>query len=153
MITVSFLPAPTNHPNGKLWLDAAQDNLVHTAITKVLVDTVSTGYTDGIEDAISSRILPGVAGLYQISAQLCLGNCIDNKDYELFIKITGTIKYEKLHTLTSGGDNRISIGCSFPFWFGDSDYAELFVRSMAGVDTVDLVPLERDTFLAVTRIK
>ena len=143
-------PHLASRPNGKLWLDNAQNDLVHAAVTRVNLNAVSADFTDGIENIINHRITPVVPGLYQISAQACFVNCVSNKDYEIFIRINGFTRYETLVPLNSAGD-RISIACSFPYYLND-DYVELFVRSMAGVDTVDLANFEQDTFLAVTRL-
>lgn len=141
-----------NRPSGKLYLGTNQVDLVSEAWTKVLLDTISSGFADAIEDTVNHRITPGVAGYYRIKGQVCFLNTVADKDYQAELKLDGSIN-QAIDIDHASLGKTIMVACSTLVYLSASSYVELWAMQASGVNTVDLSGLEHLTFLTVQRAR
>ncbi len=138
-------------PSGGMYRGSDQYDLVNNVITQVQLQNIHTGFEDGIEDTGNYRIFPGVAGLYIITAQVCFLQILADKKYEVLVRISGSTK------ANSYGQSSLASNLSVPTcclrWLSNSDYVELFVRSLQGDNDADVTGGEGKTFLFVQRFR
>lgn len=140
-----------NHkPTGRLFCTTGQLNLVHATPTKVLLDTLDADFTDGIEDAVNSKITPGIAGYYHIIGQVYFESMVADKAYGSIIYIDGVAKR---WSVKDGGISAIrnSVLVMDYFKLSATNYIELWAISYAGDDTVDISGGSHRTWLSVQR--
>ena len=77
------MPPPTQAPSGRIYRATPQNNINTGVQTTILLDTIDPLFTDGIEDVINHRILPGVAGWYLFFASMCWESVVDQMRYGL----------------------------------------------------------------------
>lgn len=146
-------PAPVyQKPSGNLYLSANQLNLVDGTWTWVELDTIKTGFADGIEDTTNYIITPAYAGWYDIKAQVYFMNVIADKRYYASIYLNGVTE-KVTATKQASIAEYLSIGCSNHIKMSATDYIKLKARSNAGVDTVDILAGEQYTFLSIQRVR
>jgi len=145
-------PAAHQRPSGRLYLDNNQLNLVDGVKTLVELDTISAGFTDGIEDTAGHRITPGQAGYYHIIGSAMFANAVADRGYVVYIRRSGGVSLAQNNSW-SGGGGYFSAVTACLAKLTATDYIELCVRSDAGVDTVDLLGKIYATFLSVQRVR
>jgi len=145
-------PPAFQRPSGKLYLGNPQNDLVDSAVTRVLIDTIPAEYTDGIENGGSSWIIPVVAGYYSIVGQVMFNNVIADKGYESVIKVNTVIVCRNF-VHASLVLNVAALVCLPCHYVGAGERIDLFATSYAGVNTVDISSGETLTFLAVQRVR
>ena len=145
-------PAAHQKPSGRMYRAAPQDNIVSGAWTLVGLDAISAGFTDGIEDVVTRRITPGVAGFYIVTGQVCFDDVVADRLYEVGLKINGAtfIAVAMLHAAIA---DYLSVNCTDLLYLSATDYVELMARHVAGVDTVDIWRGTYNTFLCVQRVR
>lgn len=139
-------------PSGFLYLDNPQNNLVDMALTVVELDTIQANFTDGIEDVVNHRILPGVAGFYLIYGTVVFVNVVANKRYDLMLYLNGAVM-PSFNSCQSSLADTISQTALTIRYLSNTDYMDLRVRSRAGVDTVDIWEGVGYTYLIVHRLR
>ena len=145
-------PVANQRPNGKLYLDTVQLNLVHGAETLVLLDTIPASFVDGIENTVTHRITPGVAGWYSIVGHISFSQPVANTCYVCTVKVSGVIVCISYIHAALAYD--VSPNCVLPcHYLTNTDFVELYATSRSGGNTVDIFDLEPKTFLAVQRVR
>jgi len=152
-MTTRITPAPAyQRPSGKLYLGSDQLNLVHDTATLVELDTIASGFTDGIEDTANHKITPGVAGFYLITAQVRFMNLVAEKTYKAGIVVNAASYY--CHNITwAGGGVYLTMPLAALVKLTATDYVRLFAESESGDDTVDIGGSQWATFLSVQRVR
>ena len=145
-------PAAHQKPSGGMWLGTDQLNLVHGVATLVELDSLRTGFADGIENLATHRITPGVAGFYSITAQVTFLNLIADKTYQAIIRINGAT-YLCTNSNHAAITEPLSVPASVLVKLTATDYIELMARSWSGDNTVDVHKNYYFTFLLVQRIR
>ena len=146
-------PAPAyQKPSGKLYLSVSQLNLVNNTLTLVELNSIYTGFTDGIEDTTLHRITPGCAGFYFINGQATFMNVVAAKNYEAAIRVSG-VSWVSFCYGWAGGGTLFSVPVSSLVKLSATDYIELWVRSQSGDNTVDLSGVRYRTYLSVQRVR
>jgi len=152
-MTTRIIQAPAyQKPSGKMYLGSNQLNLVNGAITLVELDTVGTGFTDGIEDTANHKITPGYAGFYIIIGMVTFMNLVIDRSYDAGVLITGAAYLPFVHDF-SGRDDYYTVPVSCLVKLNATDYIELYARSMSGDNTVDILAGEAYTFLSIQRVR
>lgn len=128
----------------RAYLSANQENLVHDTWTKVLLDAES--YDIG-NDFASYKFVAPVAGYYFIHGALLLTNVISGKPYDLAIYKNGVVIIT--YSVSSPTTASFCLSISDIQNLAQNDYIELFVRSKANADTVDIFGTEMHTFLTI----
>ena len=145
-------PPSVLSPHGQLCLGTIQENLVSGATVKVLLDTIETGFTDGIEDTVNNRITPAVLGLYQVTAQIYYMGVVANKRYGLRVK--SSVDLWVIDGLVHSGEaQNLAVLVSRTMYLSDVEYLELYAQHFAGVDTISINSDSEYTFLSVVRVK
>lgn len=152
MANIQSVKSASGIPAGSLYLNTQQSDLVNGAETKVELDTITSGFTDTIEDIVNSKITPAVAGLYMVIGGLTFFNQIVDKDYELLIYVSGSLRARNFgHVILVSSIFPVYI--AKPLWLTKTDYVELFALSDAGENTVDIYPGKYNTFLELYRVR
>jgi len=145
-------PAAHQKPSGGMYLSVEQSNLIHNTWTFVELDAISAGFTDGIEDVVNHKLTPGAAGFYIVIAQVCLLNLIADKNYRVTIRISDATSVADSYAHAST-EEYLTIACAALLYLSATDYVQMGVVSMAGVNTVDVLGNPRYTFLSVQRVR
>jgi len=154
MNTQIIRPPARQRPSGYLYLNSVQTNLVDGTPEIVELDTVTSDFFDGIENILTHRITPGIAGYYSIVGNVRFEQLVGDKCYKAEIKVSGNTKDETIIYVGTGGVGK-SIGarCVIPtLHFSATDYVELWATSFADVNTVD-ISSAINTFLSVQRVR
>ena len=152
-MTTEIIPAPAKlRPSGKLYLSSDQLNLVHNTWTLVELDTISAGFTDGIEDTTNHRITPGVAAFYDVKGKVCLTNVIADRSYYAAVRINGS-DWKDVDYAQAAIAELLTLRSTSHLYLSATDYLELMVISLAGVNTVDVYAGESRTCLSVQRVR
>ena len=152
MHTQIIRPPAFQKPSGKLVLSSNQNNLVDGVLTLAELDTIPSGYTDGIEDVANYKITPGMAGYYLIAASVYLSSVVADKMYVAYIYKSGSgIAGNILHS-------KLAEPLIFPMlvpcqYLSATDYLQLWVKSESGDNTVDISAIQEYTYLSVQRIR
>lgn len=145
-------PPCWEQPSGKLYLNTNQLDLVNNIWTVVELNSLTAGFTDGIEDPTNHRITPGVAGFYDVKGQMWFMNVIADKRY--LVKI---LKNAATNVVTGCLQASIAeylcVACAAHVYLSATDYLELMAQSRAGVDTVDILAGVEFTHLSVQRVR
>lgn len=139
-------------PSGKLYRGATQTNLVDGDITLVELDTIASDFTDGIEDTTNHKITPGYAGFYLVMGTVTFKSLIADRKYDAAIKLNGSTWICFIYGWASGEDYFVVPVLAY-VRLTATDYIELYARSCAGVDTVDIHYGPIYTFLSVQRVR
>jgi len=146
-------PPAFQRPNGYLYLDAFQNNIVNTTATKVALNVIHALFTDGIENIATYRITPGRPGFYQVNAQAVFINLIADKAYGIEVRlnsmtpIISTMKHASFVY-------QLDVNVSCVVYLTAIQWLDLWVWHNAGVDTVDIAGTDqRITFLNVQRVR
>ena len=134
-----------------MYLSANQLNLVSGVITVVEVDTIPAEYVDGIENEVTYRITPEVAGFYSVDGVITLANVIATKDYTGYLYISNVARdiNEQHSAINLPVTMKLFMNSVY---FSITDYVDLRVKSGAGVDTVD-ISAGYKTSLTVQRVR
>jgi len=152
-MSIKITPAPAHQrPSGKLYLSTDQLNLVNNTWTKVALDTIAAGFSDGIEDTVNNRITPGYAGFYDLKGLVTFVNIVAARNYRAAIKISNTTWHSVKYSWAGGG-TYLGVPVGDLVKLTATDYVELLVMSQSGDNTVDIASLERLTFLSVQRVR
>lgn len=152
MTTIIIPSRAKQRPSGKLYLSATQSNLVDGVITVVELNTVVTGFTDGIEDTVNHKITPGHAGFYHITGMVTFLNPVAARSYYAAI-ILNNDDYRCFHISWAGGGTYFSVPVAALVKLTVTDYIQLWARSDSGDNTVDIQPGVHLTFLSVQRVR
>ena len=144
--------AAHQRPSGKLYLVNDQLNLVDNTWTKVALDTIAPGFTDGIEDTVNNRITPGHPGFYNIKGLVTFIHTVANCNYRARIRISNTNSYSIKYSWT-GSIIRLGVPVGDLIKLTAADYVELWALSNSGDNTVDIEPGVHYTFLSVQRVR
>jgi len=147
---------PAQTPNGRLYLENSQQNVQDGLFVKILFDSISAGFTDGIEDVVNHRIFPGVAGWYQVNAYLLLESLIDACRYAIHVTRSGILvahaEYLSPKTGTSTAYH-ISLGVSDVIKLTALQYLEVGIHHLDATEIVDVLGEETGSFLSVQRVR
>ena len=138
-------------PSGGLYLDGAQLNIVNTTWTKVLLNTVKSGFVDGVEDTGASKITPSIAGMYLIHGLVFWTTVADNKQYSVAIRVDNIEKHSVALVGGSGQSLSIPIVCMVPLT--NTHYVELWVYHNDGSSNPDITGSAVLVFLEVHRLR
>ncbi len=137
-------------PSGRLHRTGTQSDIAQSTLTKVLLATISTGFTDAIEDTGNNRILPGVAGYYMVFGSVHWINTADAKTYTSMIYLNGAnIRQNLEHTGTA---DSIVTRVSGLVKLTNTDYLELWAYTNDG-GLPDIQAGSVDTFLSLHRVR
>jgi len=139
-------------PSGNMYLSVNQLNIVHGTWTRVLLNAITSGFTDGIEDTTNHKITPGVAGYYAVFGNLTFTEVVATKDYYAGLKFNGTT-FVRVSAVHSSVPYFVAILVYGHFYLTDTDYIELYCFHRAGVNTVDIVGSADNTFMSVQRVR
>ena len=145
-------PPAFQRPSGFLFLEAQQDNLVDGVETLVILTGIPIAFTDGIEDTVNHRIITGIAGFYAIAGQVEFTEVVADKDYIVIFKLNAVVLKEAYVHSSLAANITASFSCPV-MWVDAVEHLELFAISNAGVDTVDITHLGRNTFLTAQRVR
>lgn len=138
-------------PSGSLYLNNNQLNLVSGSGTLVLLDAIASGFSDGIENVVTHRIYPGVAGLYLIDAGIMFTSVVALKPYRMIVtKNDSTWIGVYGH---SGLVYNMSLTLSKLISLAAPDYIDMWAYSYADVDTVGISKYKDATFLTIQRVR
>jgi len=152
-MTTKITPAPAyQRPSGKLYLLANQLNLVSGVWTLVELDTITTGFTDGIEDTTNHRITPSQAGFYDVKGRVTFDNTVADTLYYAAVRLNGSA-YKSCERAQASVAGPLSVSCHALLYLSATDFLELMGISLAGVNTVDIQEYERYTFLSLQRVR
>ena len=152
-MTTRIIQAPAyQKPSGKLYLSAEQFNLANGIWTKVELDAIAAGFTDGIEDTTNHRIKPGFAGWYNIIGLVMFHNPVAAARYYTRIWANGTTALAQNYSWCGGGD-LFSVPVDTLVKLTATDYIELWAESHSGDDTVDIWYSCENTFLSIQRVR
>ena len=151
MNTQIIRPPAFQRPSGKLYLASAQLDLINTVPTLVLFDSIGAGYKDGIENTVTHRITPGVAGFYSMKSNLLLSAVLLDKYFTEEIRISGVNRGQVTVQTTFNG--LISIPDFTDYYLTADDYVELWITSQNGNHEVDIVAGVEVSFLSVQRVR
>lgn len=87
-ITTPPLAVP-NQPRGKLSLSANQSIAFGGGAVILQLNKIGANFSDGIEDTVNYRILPGVAGWYLFTASIIWESGQANTKYDLIVTKSG----------------------------------------------------------------
>ena len=148
------LPPAYQRPSGGLWRSGDQLNLVDGTPTLVLLNTVLSSFSDGIENVGTNRITPGVPGYYSILAQVNYKDTtvVADKTYTAEIWINGVMNRTKWSHSSSAGSLSVTCYKASTLIALATDYIQLYATSNAGVDTVDIYG-NPGTLLEVQRVR
>ena len=123
-------------PAGGLYLGSWQRDLPSGVATIIQLDTVMTGFVDGIEDVGNYWITPGVAGIYHIHGQVQLVACVANASYLLRLWANGATEWlATMLVRPTPGEMVIDFDILKPM--NATDYIQLVVYHNDGVGNVD----------------
>ena len=151
MNTQIIRPPAFQRPSGKLYLANAQLDLINTVPTLVIFDAIGSGYKDGIENTVTHRITPGVAGFYSMKSIVLLSAVLIDKYFTTEIRISGVSRGQM--TVQTCFNGLISIPTLTDFYFTAADFVELWVTSQNGNHEVDIVAGVESSFLSVQRVR
>lgn len=147
---------PAQIPTGRIYLEATQHNVPDGSFQKILFDTISAGFTDGIEDIVNHRILPGVAGFYSVFASLELEGLIDQKMYNIHLTKNGFLQAHVHHVspMTGGGTaNHLTLHVSSVIYMTAISYFEVGLYHNDATHNVDVLGETTGSYLAVQRVR
>ena len=137
-------------PAGRLSLGIKQNNLPTGVWTKVELDVIGTGFTDGIEDTDNHRITPGVEGLYLIIFQL---HSTPAAPVDTSVAVYKNGAFEILRRDTVSYSSSTHIDGSDVVYLDDDDYIELYAKLSVVGDSGDIINGNHQTYLVVQRIQ
>lgn len=148
----SILSAPSSilKPSGGLYLNTLQVGIPNWTETLVLLDTIMTGFEDGIEDTGNRKITPGVAGLYLISARIAYRQLTAGNNYaQMIVYVNGTTKisYPYKQIADGASTSNLSIYDSVLWWLNSTDYLTLVAIHDCGNADPDVMPGIEFTYL------
>jgi len=139
--------------SGGMFLDPEMLNITSGVITKILFDDIIPGYTDGIEDTVNNRLVPGVPGSYLICGQISYTEIVPTKNYELKLQENGVIIHQMYeHSSIILGELTLCFAKIIIVNL-DTDFYELYARQNTGVDTIDIENGIHYTYLMMQRIR
>src|SRR4030042_374700 len=131
----SYKSAPNTIIRVRAYLAADKTNLVDAAWTKVLLDTET--YDDGNDfDATNSKFVVPVAGFYLIIGKVTFENVVADKAYTAAIYQNSSVRADTI-IIPSASGYAAAITIDIRELAAD-DTIELYARSDAGVNTVDI---------------
>ncbi len=146
---------PTQAPNGKMYLTANQQNLVHGGYRKILLNAIHADFVDAIENTLNNRITPGVAGFYYVGASITWESCPVNFSYKMAVlKYPGAdavVFGSNVSVREAGVEGQFCICSSDIVYFALNDYVELHANNGSLTDTADV--LAYATHLTVQRVR
>ena len=152
-----ILPPAYQRPSGMLLLGADQLNILAGGVDVTIeIDTIPAAFTDGIENAGTYRITPGVAGFYCIVANIRFFNVINDKAYSANIFLDGARIATNLMHASDPAITSINSVCVLPCQYLSAiNFLELVANCYAGANTVDILGdvASQSTFLAVQRVR
>ena len=147
---------PAQAPSGRICLAVPQQNIPDGFFVKILFDTITPGFTDGIEDLVNHRILPGVAGWYQFNAALLIESLIDGCRYCIDVTRNGTVishgAFLSPITMTSSG-HHITLSISDVCYLTAFQYLEVGIDHEDVTEIVDVLGVTTGCFLSVQRVR
>lgn len=137
-------------PRAKMYLNAAQTNLVKATWTKVLLETDEYD-SDTITDTVNNRITPGVAGYY-----LIIGNLTWSGGFAAAERLSAAIYMNGTAIATNqgnaGGTTYQTNHVSTVIYMDSNDYVELYGRAGTAGNTADIDAGAPNTYLIVHRM-
>lgn len=143
-------PPPTIlKPSGCLFLGQNQNNLPIDVWTDVELNTISSGFTDGIEDTVNHKITPGVAGLFLLIGRISFVEIIGDYEYGCAIELNGggTLIENWGH---SSLEADLNVCCTMIHWLTNTDYIKLQAYNGGNAATVDV---KQVSGLSVARLR
>lgn len=152
---ISISPPPAGiilKPSGRAYQGTAIVDTITGQWTRVDLDAISAGFTDGIENLLTNRIIPGVAGLYRIHGSVYFStSMVADMDFYAAIDISGVYSAQvHIHSAKIGN---LVIPVSLLIWLTAVNYVELYGRQDSGANLIKISPLENACFLEVQRIR
>lgn len=139
-------------PSGRMYLSSNMNNLTDSTWTLILLDAISSGFIDGIEDTSNHKITPGAAGLYAVFTTLTFRNAITDSSYHVGVYKNGST-WLGINTVHSSGGNLLAAVSSDLIWLTATDYIELWAYAQVGASTVDVEGTESRTYMAIQRVR
>lgn len=130
----------------KAYLNIPQPNIPHATGTKVLLDAVSFD-VGGNFDLVNHRFIAPADGYYQVNGAVRYGSVTVDKRYYVMLSKNGSSQAQSIgHSAETGN---VAPSVSDIIYLEKNQYVELFVYHTGGVDAVDLVEADQNTFLSV----
>ncbi len=149
---ISSPPPAILKPVGKLYLSSTIYSLSGSNLHQVTLNTKQAGFDDNIEDIGNNRILPGVAGLYLIIAQISWADTVDPREYELLLKLNGSSYIGRVRSQASTDDELVlTLSTIWPLI--ETDYVNLFARHFDTTNVADILGGDAYTFLTMLRLR
>ena len=139
-------------PAGGLYLVSDQLNIPNVTATLVELDNEIPDFGDGIENKVTHRITPAVAGFYMIIGQLTYSSVVADHNYMATIRRDGSAELAKSIIHAASADD-LAVVTGTIAYLSDSNYIELVAYHSAGVDTVDIESAAGVTFLTLERLR
>ena len=139
-------------PAGGLYLVSDQLNIVNVTATLVELDNEIPDFEDGIENKVTHRITPAVAGFYMITGQLKYSSVVADHNYMAMIRRDGAVELAKSIIHAASAED-LAVVTGTIAYLSDSNYIELVAYHSAGVDTVDIESGAGVTFLTLERLR
>ena len=145
-------PPCFQRPSGFLYRSIYQEDLIRNTLTLVELNTIPAEYTDGIENIVTHRIIPGINGFYNISGQVTFFGC--GPDSQCSVRILRNAVEIHRNTLQIGAGIQIAPQCNLPCqYLLSTDFLELWAVVYGTLDTVDIMDGIAHTFLTVQRVR
>jgi len=147
---------PAQTPSGRIYLETTQEDIADGLFVKILFDSISAGFTDGIEDLVNHRIFPAVAGWYQVNAYLELETLIDTKKYSIHLTRSGIlVAHGEYMSPVTGASSayHISLGISDVVKLTALQYLEVGINHNDATESVHVLGEETGSFLSVQRVR
>ena len=109
----------------RAYRNAAQ-SIAGTTSEKILIDTISFD-TEGVVDIANSRIIPNMAGYYQVSGNARLGNIPDGEHFFCSIFKNGERVSAGAYFHSGSSGHGISTVSDLVYMNGTTDYLELYI--------------------------
>lgn len=136
-MNTQIIRAPAfQRPSGKM-IGPAQSSLATGNLIKMLINTIPAHYTDGIEDALNNRIIPGIAGFYNITANIIYEDPVADTRYTAVTYVTGVQVDANIQHASH--ENYLTCHCNLAsHWLSAVDVVELYAQHFSGGASVNV---------------
>lgn len=138
----------TNPYCARAYLGTTQSNITDNTATKVLLDTESFDVNSDY-DAANKRYVAPVTGYYQVNASVSFSGAIASKLYIAYIYVNGASVTQLYVANGTDGNAVCSAHLSDTVYIVAGQYVELYAKTLAGANTVDIGAGSAATYMSI----
>jgi len=128
---------PSHKYKARVSLSATQENLVDGVYTKITFDTETYDPNSNFDAVTNNRYTVPVTGYYQVNGNIVFTNIVADKLYTAAIYADGAAVAIGFNTASTVGSEVANV--SDVVYLTSGQVVELYARSSAGVNTVDVL--------------